>query len=382
MLSFIRRISATVAVGALMTSTVAQAADLKYAIGYAPGSVPVLAAQEFAKFAKTNGSPNINVFPMSLLNIKETPPGVRDGVVDMGFNAHGIFQAEYPNSNLPAEFGMLATNATPPSENFWASAAMAGAITEYIMLRCPECIKEFDKEKQVYLSGQSSPPYALHCTKKVRTLAELKGKQIRTPSGYWARWVSGMGGVSVFMSANEAFTALSQGVVDCVVISYADLLNLRLIDIIKTSTIGVPQGVYSAASVATINTKSWRALGAPQRKALLESSAYLNAQMTFMYAKQAGEGLAAVKQKGIPVYDAAPDLKAATDKFIKDVRVDIAKEYTEKYRVANVDANINTVVGLIDKWVRLTKDARSADDLFKIYKSEIYSKIDSATYGM
>ena len=365
----------------LLTAPLA-AAELTYAMGYTPGSVPVVAAENMAAFSAANGGPEIQVFPMSLLNIRETPPGIRDQIVDMGFNAHGIFQAEYPNANLPAEFGVLATNATPPSDPLWGPAAMAGAITEYIMLHCAECSSEFAAENQVYLSGQSSPAYSLHCSQDVTTLADVAGKQMRTPSGYWSRWVEEIGGVSVFMSANEAFNALSQGVVDCVVIHAADLITLQLIDVVKATTLGVPQGVYSAASVGTINVDSWRGLSGEERSVLLEASARMNAEMTYLAAQQALSAIEEAKGRGIAVHEAAPDLKEATDAFVGELRGVVAAEYTEQYGLADVDAKIDTISGLIEKWVGLAEGVSSAEALGDLYVSEIVAKIDAETYGM
>lgn len=377
----LRDILALSAALTLAAGTASHATELTYAMGYAPGSVPVVAAENMAQYSAENGGPEIKVFPMSLLNIRETPPGIRDNVVDMGFQVHGIFQAEFPNSNLPAEFGMMATNATPPSNALWGPAAMSGAITEYIMLHCPDCISEMDAENQVYLSGQSSPSYSLHCSQEVTTLDDVKGKQMRTPSGYWARWVEAMGGVSVFMSANEAFNALSQGVVDCVVIHPADLITLQLIDVVKASTLGVPQGVYSAASAAAINKNVWGGLSVEDRQVLLEAATRMNADMTYAASMQAGSALEEARERGIAILEAAPDLKEATDTFITEVRSQVVTDYSEQYAVEGVDQKVDTIVGLIEKWVGLTENVATADDLFDIYMSEIVSKVDAANYG-
>lgn len=369
-------------IGLMASASVAKADELNYAIGYAAGSVPVVSAEAMAKYSAEHGGPAIKVFPMTLLSVPETSPGIRDKVVEMGFTAHGFYQAEYPNSNLPAEFGVLVTNATPPTDIIWAPSAMAGAITEYIMLECPDCQAEFAKEQQVYLSGQSSPAYALQCSKDTTTLADLKGMQMRTPSGYWARWVEAMGGVSVFMSATEAFNALSQGVVDCVVIHPGDLITVRLIDVVKSSTLGVPQGVYSAASVANVNIDAWRSLPADQRKVLLEAAAFMNAEMTIAASNLAVEAVEELKARGIPVLEPSADLKEATDKFIADMDAAVIAEYASQKGVTNVEAKVARIKELIEKWVVLTKDVKTSDDLMKLYMSEIVSKIDVDTYGM
>jgi hypothetical protein len=375
-------LSATAAAALALMVGSAQAADFTYAIGYAPGSGPALAAESLAKRSTEYGGPDIQVFAMSLLNIKETPPGVKDRIVDLGFNAHGLFRAEYPNANLPAEFGVRATNATPASNVLWGPAAMAGAITEYIMLHCPECSEEFAREGQVYLSGQSSASYGLHCSQDITTLEQLKGKQVRTPSGYWATWVEEMGAVSVFMSANEAFSALSQGVVDCVVFQPSDLLTTRLIDVVKSTTLGVPQGVYSAAAVASINTDAWKELSAGEREGLLKAAAYMNAEMTFLQASQTAEALEEEKARGIPVLEAAPDLKEATNAFVAGLRQSVVEEYMTQYQLQDIETKIDTIYGLIDKWVGLTENVEDTEDLYQLYLSEIVSQIDPEAYGL
>ena len=79
--------------------------------------------------------------------------------------------------------------------------------------------------------------------------------------------------------------------------------------------------------------------------------------------------------------EAAPDLKEATDTFITEVRSQVVTDYSEQYAVEGVDQKVDTIVGLIEKWVGLTENVATADDLFDIYMSEIVSKVDAANYG-
>lgn len=372
-------LATTLALAGVMPAT---AQDLTYAIGYPPGSLHVAVAEEFKTYAAENGGLEIEVYPLSLLGLLQIPEGIRDGVVDMGFNAHALFSAEYPNSNLPADINILARDDNDPTQVMLAPAAMAGAITEYIMLHCPECQEEFARDGQVYLSGQSSASYALLCATPVTTLADVQGKQIRTASGYWSRWAEGVGAVGVFMSANEVFTALSQGAVDCVAMSPAELLSLRLIDVVKSITIGVPQGVFSGASVVNIGTDAWRGLDEEARRSLLDAAFFLNANMTFALASNSQRGLDAAREQGIEVLEPAQDLFDATAEMNAVNRDLVAKQYVDVSNVTDIDAKIATINELVGKWLGLMNGVTTRERMHQIYREEIMSKVDLASYGM
>lgn len=59
----------------------------------------------------------------------------------------------------------------------------------------------------------------------------------------------------------------------------------------------------------------------------------------------------------------------------------IIKEYTDVHKVKNVEAKVQVIEGLIEKWLKLTKGVQTAEELHKIYLAEIYSKLDAAAYG-
>lgn len=65
----------------------------------------------------------IKVYSMSLLNLKGTPTGIRDGIADMGFVLPQYFPAEYSNFNPAADLSMLSTSGWKVES---PGAAMAG----------------------------------------------------------------------------------------------------------------------------------------------------------------------------------------------------------------------------------------------------------------
>ena len=122
--------------------TDASARTLKSAVGLATSSAQYYAHERLAEYVAENSDLKIKVFSMSLLNLKETPPGIRDGIADMGFVLPPYYPAEYAEFNLVADLSMLATTGEQVES---PGAAMAGATSEYVFLNCPECLEEFER---------------------------------------------------------------------------------------------------------------------------------------------------------------------------------------------------------------------------------------------
>ena len=355
------------------------AKTLRAAVGLGPKSAQVYAFEEFAKYVAAHSDLKIKVFSMSLLNLKETPPGIRDGVADLGFVLPPYFPAEYAESNLAANLTMLATTGRQVES---PGAAMAGAMSEYIF-NCPECLDEYAKQKQVYLGTGSSPTYIMLCTKPVRTLEELKGKKYRSGAANFGRWAEHFGGVKVSIPGNDIYEAMGQGVVDCAMLSATELTNLSLFDITKYVTRRIPGGVYAGVATNNFNIDVWRDLTTEQRKVVLEGSARIQAELTWKYYSDAKKNLEAAPGKGIEVYEPTPEIMAESDKFVKgDLKV-IEQQFTTDYGVTKAASKIAKVGELVEKWKSLTADiADDKEALAKVFWEQIFSKIDPATYGM
>ncbi|MBT6276249.1 MAG: C4-dicarboxylate ABC transporter substrate-binding protein, partial [Chromatiales bacterium] len=139
-LAIVRAAVAASVLGLAASTVMAPAASaktMKAAVGLATSSAQYYAYELFADYVKANTDVKIKVFSMSLLNLKETPPGVRDGIADMGFVLPPYYPAEYAENNLPANLSMLSTTGKQVES---PGAAMAGATSEYTYFHCPECL--------------------------------------------------------------------------------------------------------------------------------------------------------------------------------------------------------------------------------------------------
>lgn len=356
------------------------AQELKYASGFPPGGPVNAGLKDLVAYIQENSDMEMKLYELSLLDLKETPPGIRDGVADMGYVLMPYFPAEFSEANLAADLSMLSTTGEKGAD---PAIAMAGALTEYAMLHCPDCQSQFARENQVYLGSASTPDYVLLCTEPVRSVEDLKGKKFRAGASNFGRWAEHFGGTKVSIPGNEIYEAMSQGVVDCTMISAPELLNLQLIDVTKYITLGVPGGVFAGSGAANINRDTWASLSDDQRAFLLKAAARNVADISIRYNNAAIEALDASKEKGIEIITPPEELLLASENFVDgDVSV-IAKQFAETYGLSDVDSKMARIRELVAKWKGLGKGLeQDPDALSDVLWTEVFSKVDPSTYGL
>lgn len=372
-------IAATSAV--LFSAPVAvQAKELKYAFGFPTSFATWPALGRYADQLKKDAGIDVKVFADSLLKPNEIMSGVRSGIADIGWDSMPYNPTEYSEGSLAADLTMQITSGKVP---LLPGAAMTGAMTEYMMLNCPECLDQIKSQNAVYVASTGTTPYYLICNKPIITLADMKGKRIRTAAGNFQRWASAVGGVGVPMPGNEIYDALGQGVLDCTSNDLSQLIGLRFVDVGKDVTTGVPGGIYGGSTIANWNKDTWKGLTVQQRTAVLKASARLAADSVILYHDATEKAIVQAKARGARFHAASKDLTDATAKFIEGDKATMVALYTEKYRLKNVNEKVATVSKLIEKWRTLTMTTpANVDAISKLYWDQIYSKINPATYGV
>jgi len=374
-------LAATV-VGGLTLSTMAQARELKYAIGHPPGSYVETAAQEYAKrVAKySNGKLTVRVFPMTLLNQAEASNGVRDGIADVGFVLTPYHPAEYPHSNVISEASLL-LRALDGEVRGKEASAYVGAMAEFIFFNCAECNQEFARQNAVFTGQIGTSSYGLICNKPVTSESSIKGKRFRAGAANWSRWANAMGGTPVTMTGNEMREALGQGVVDCVIMSPPDIHNFGLMDVVKDITMAVPGGVFTTVGY-NVNGKVWRSLSNDEKRVMLRAAAEGGAYVPWIYQQKEAEVLEAARKKGVRLHEADPGLVKKTREFVEADRKTMVNYFASKYNVKRGDEMLNTFRQILAKWTKLVQPVSTVEQLGALYWSEIYSKVDVTKHGL
>jgi len=357
---------------AIATFGAAQAKDLTMAPGFAPGSTVNMGAEAFTNRVTelTNGEITFTIHPLTLLSVPQMLNGVRDGVADVGAVLPMVFAAQFKESNLIGDLAMLGKY----------SPAVAGATTEY-MMTCAECLAEYAGNNMVYLGSGSTPDYGIQSTKPFVTIEDIKGSKLRSPNATYNRWVEHFGGVALTLPGNEIFEAVKQGVFDGALLSAGELSNIRMIDVVKHVTMGVPGGTYNLINIATVNRDTWEALTPEQRTAMVEAGSYAVAVTTVGYYEEATKSLAEAKEIGIEIHEPSEELVKASAAFVDQDLTQIAALASER-GVGDAEAKVARFRELVAKWETLTEGMEpTVENLTNLYKTEIFDKLDVETFA-
>lgn len=358
----------------------AAAQDLNWASGWPAGGFIPNAVDKAAAAISDQTEYKVKHFPLSLLSFNETMAGVRDGVADIGYVLMPYFPAEFAETNLASDLTMLATSGNKIKT---PGLAMVGAIMEYVMLECPDCQTEFAAQDQVFLAGGATTEYRTQCDRPVTTKDDMAGLKIRNGAANFGRLVEQLGAVKVAISGGEIYEAMSSNAIDCAMVAIPELTSLQLIEVVKHVTMGAPGGIFAGTASANISREIWADMSTEDRTVFLKAGAQLTADISVGYISAEIDAMEKSKAAGIEFLDASPDLVEFVNDFVVQDTATIADQYKSKYTLTDVDAKIEKITALIDRWKGLIDPYETdADGFADLLWTEVYSKLDVSTYGL
>lgn len=364
-----------------MWAGAASAETLKYAFGYPAASTVGIAAEDYAAAIKerSGGSLTVRNFPMSLLSLVETGPGLRDGMADIGYVVAAFTPKDFPRYMLMQDMQLMVNLQKPRGKE---SVAYAGAVIEYTLTKCPKCLSEFQGQNQVYMGGATSSLNMALCTKPVRTMEELKGMKIRVSHAVVSRLFTELGATPVSFPANESYEALSQGVADCTQLSMPELTNMSLADVVKSVTVDLPGGLSSNVAVNNMNLDSWRKLNDEQRGAMLWGASQISADITWGYYADAITNEKLAKDRNIQlVHGDEAVMEKMRDFARKDLPGTLAS-YKTTYGVEDSETIATEFQAMYAKWLDLVDPVETRDQLRELFWNQMFKNVDPKTYGM
>lgn len=319
---------------------------------------------------RTGGALETEVYFGSLLNLRESFTGLRDGIADLAMLVPGYHPAEMPQTNLIIDLAMLGED----------SVIISAAVSEY-MFTCPECIEESIDNGSVFLSMAANPAYLLQTVEPMNTVESLQGKKIRSFSAF-GRWVEYVGGIKMSLSANDIYDSLSRGALDANMHPAIELVGLNLKDVVNYVT-DLPLGTYNGNQF-NMNTAAWRDLTPELRRQLLDLHAEATAFAVVRAELDNDAVLAAAPEDGIEVLQPSPEMAALKDEFVEQDMANMEQMALDTYGIEDAGERIARFRGLIDKWREMLADVDTTDvaAITAIYKSEIWDKVDADVYGM
>lgn len=302
---------------------------------------------------------------VTLVNAME---GLRDGVIDSAFIVPVFNRKTLLYSNVLFDMQVFGSDAV----------AVTGAVAETMLLGCPKCVDEYNKQNIVLLAPYANTPYNLMCNRPVKSLADVANLKIRT-DGVTARLARAMNAVPVNITPVEATTALERRGIDCVLGGIAWLTNFGYMDSI-THVIEHDLGSPRAFSFFSMNREAWKNLTPDQKKLVLEYLPMGLARLTFVANIQADEEIRKLgRAKGIVFTKGGKEFDDMMAKHTKTEETAVANVMKE-LGIQDPEVVMSVFQKNLAKWEKISNERvkGNMDEFAKVLKEEIYSKLDPA----
>ena len=131
--------------------------------------------------------------------------------------------------------------------------------------------------------------------KPIRTLEDIKGMSIRTPSAAQSAQLEALGAIPIDMPANQIYNNLDRGVIDASMIPMSAALDFKLIEVTKYFTINAPLG--RSPFLVAMNRARYEKLPADLKKVIDDTTGLkLSLKGAETYDKKNDEAIAAAKK--------------------------------------------------------------------------------------
>jgi TRAP-type C4-dicarboxylate transport system substrate-binding protein len=216
--------------GVMALHTAAFAQDIpemsfRYATGFPKALYMTKPVEFFAEKVKEKSGGNITIktyYAGALGKSDEILDLVGKGAIDMGSVVQGYFTSALP-------FGAM-TNSLPMTF-FDGEAVMRAAMK--LDETNKDQIAEFERNNIIPLVHRYLPNYRLICTMPIRTMADLKGKKIRTFGNYMPHMFAALEVTPVNVLPTEMYEALKRGSLDCSYLTNANFIAYKLHEVAK-----------------------------------------------------------------------------------------------------------------------------------------------------
>ncbi|MEQ9040895.1 MAG: C4-dicarboxylate TRAP transporter substrate-binding protein [Silicimonas sp.] len=308
----------------------------------------------------------------SLLAAAANLSGLRDGVVQVAFVAGTYTPADLPEDNTLAQL----------SFNLSDAYAAAFALTEANFV-IHELQAQWARFDVVYMGGYSTPTYNMICKEEVTTLDAIKGKRVRAPGAAYSDWIESVGAVPVNVPTSEMYSGLDKGILDCTVVPADEVVSRSLNEVASAVTM-VDLGVYASGAKYAISKDFWSGLSNEQRQAFIDTIPQGIVDELQFYVGQVQSAVTSADELGITVFEPGADLAGSVEAHKKAVRGQAIEVGKSQFNLADPEKIVSEFEAIYAKWVGLLEGVDRSDDtaLLDLLKTEIYSKIDPASYGL
>jgi TRAP-type transport system periplasmic protein len=321
-------LAATAAALCLTFGTAAHAVTLKY-ITFKPqaaNDAQSISTQWFVdEFKKrTGGKSTIQMFwGGSVAKSKEIPDALSGGAGDIGDIITPYFPDKFPLNNAIGYF--------IPQPH---STIEIAELLEYWHRIYPQFDAELAKYNLKVIGFRPLEKYGIICNKPIKTIADFKGKRIRTYGFAYPALVHALGGTPVSMTSADGYEALQRGILDCSPIG-PSLAHGWKYDEVAKYYVFMPIGA-SFGHLIAMNLNSYKKLDEETRSVLDGLGREYAMRYTVTLDVLTQKILAGWKEKGVHVVHLPAN---SLDQVLEDPGVQaVRQKWVEKAKAAGLTA--------------------------------------------
>jgi TRAP-type C4-dicarboxylate transport system substrate-binding protein len=233
--------------------------------------------------ARTGGQVKVTIFPggTQLGNVAKQYDQVRAGVVDIAHGLHGIPRGRFPRTSI-IDLPFLVDSADQATRALWAT------FPEYLA-------EEYPGVKVLALHAHN--PGLIHTRDvPVRTMDDLEGLRIRTPSPAISMMLEQLGAIPQGLPPGEVYEQLQKGVIDGTVFPWDPIASFNLVEVLNHH---LDARTYTVSFFFVMNQARYDGLPEEVRAAIYELSGdNLISRFGPWWDQWDAPGLAAAKVKG------------------------------------------------------------------------------------
>lgn len=343
-------------------------AEMKITYGsWAPSTDPFSVAMEpFIESVKEKSNGEISFethFDSSVVQMRTVLSGIKDGLVDAGYIAGSIFQAELPIDTMLTQYASI------PADPF----AISGAVSDFMLTECPECTKAAEANGVKPLAYAGTPHFYIMCKNPVRSFDELKGKSMRAASAN-LRMVEKIGATPVNTPTVEVLEAMQRGQVECAVGSSFWLQAYSLWDVVRY-VVDMPVGQYNNGMIFGVNQDLWAEMSEENKNAILDSLPVLVANAAAAGYEKAQSIRAESIEKGVVWEEPTPEMRAFLEEWFKSERAAV-QGWGEERQINDVAGILDGFEATVEKWNGISAEIGADKDKFQQKLiDEVYSEL-------
>ncbi|MBO6639303.1 MAG: TRAP transporter substrate-binding protein DctP [Roseitalea sp.] len=252
-------------------------------------------------------------FDSSVVQMRTVLSAIDDDLVDAGYIAGSVYQAELPIESIIANYSSIESNP-------WALSA---AMTEVLTRDCDDCATQYDRYGIVPLAYGATPHFYLMCRDAIEGFSDLEGKSIRAASGNLS-FPPFIGAVPVSTPTVEVFEAMQRGQVECAMGSIFWLQSYSLWDVVDY-VLDMPVGQYNNGLILAFNKDRWEDLPDAHREAISASVPAFIAEAAATGTAMAEEVRAASIERGVVWAEPSAEMRETMQAWFASKRDEVAE---------------------------------------------------------